>query len=120
MDHHPKYDVCDRQGDRSVRPGRFDPLADCGSRAAPQNCVAYVHLSTPNVDVLVDDVEYHVETLWETPIVCKRAPGTHMLRMRRSGRVLYEQEFTLGIGQEIVLVAWDSIRSRGLGSTRLL
>jgi hypothetical protein len=75
--------------------------------SAPRNCVAYVHVSTPNVDVLVDDVEYYVETLWETPIVCKLRPGTHMLRMSRSGRVFYEQEFTLGIGQEIVLVAWD-------------
>jgi hypothetical protein len=76
-------------------------------RTAPQNCVAYVHVSTPNVDVLVDDVEYHVETLWETPIVCKLRPGKHMLRMSRSGQVLDEQEFTLGIGQEIVLTAWD-------------
>ena len=25
--------------------------------SAPRNCVAYVHVSTPNVDVLVDDVE---------------------------------------------------------------
>ena len=76
-------------------------------RSVPQNCVAYVHVSIPCVEVLVDDVEYQVEFLWETPIVCKLRPGVHMLRMNRSGQVLYEQEFTLGIGQEIVLVAWD-------------
>jgi hypothetical protein len=73
----------------------------------PQNGVAYVHVSTPNVDVMVDDVAYHIETLWETPIVCELRPGHHVLRMCRSGRSLYEQEFSLGIGQEIVLVAWE-------------
>ena len=73
----------------------------------PQNGVAYVHVSTPNVDVMIDDVPYHIETLWVTRIVCELRPGPHKLRMCRGGRMLYEQEFTLGIGQEIVLMAWE-------------
>jgi hypothetical protein len=76
-------------------------------RSGCQNCVAYVHVSTPNVEVMVDDMEYHVETLWETPLVCELRPGRHVLRMSRSGRVLYEEEFTLGKEEEIVLTAWE-------------
>ena len=33
----------------------------------PQNGIAYIHVSTPNVEVMVDDVQYHVETQWEYP-----------------------------------------------------
>ena len=73
----------------------------------PQNGVAYVHVSTPNVDVMIDDAAYHIETLWETPIVCELSPGPHMLRMSRSGRTIHEEKFSLGIGQEIVLTAWE-------------
>jgi hypothetical protein len=76
----------------------------------PQYGVAYVHVPTPNVDVMVDDVQYHIETIWETPIVCELSPGLHMLRMCRSGRVLYEENFSLGVGQEIVLTAWEPPR----------
>jgi len=75
--------------------------------SGPQNGVAYVHVSTPDVDVLVDDVEYHIETLWETPIVCELSPGQNRLRMRRSGQIVYEEKFTIGIGQEAVLTAWE-------------
>jgi hypothetical protein len=73
----------------------------CGSLKG----VAYVHVSQPQVDVTVDDETYWVETLWETPIVCELRPGRHMLRMLQSGRVLFEQEFTLDAGQEVVLTA---------------
>jgi len=73
----------------------------------PQTGFAYVHVSTPNVDVMVDDVPYHIETLWETPIVCELSPGHHVLRMCRSGRTLYEEQFSLGVGKEIVLTAWE-------------
>jgi hypothetical protein len=73
----------------------------------PQYGMAYVHVSTSNVDVMVDDVPYHIDTLWETPIVCELSPGPHVLRMCQSGRLLYEENFSLGVGQEIVLIAWD-------------
>ena len=56
---------------------------------------------------MVDDVAYQVESLWETPIVCEISPGRHILRMSRGERVLYEEEFTLGPGKEIVLMAWE-------------
>ena len=73
----------------------------------PQNGIAYVHVSIPNVEVMVDDVEYHVETLWECPLMCKLSPGPHRLRMIRNGKTVFEQGFSLGAGKELVLVAWD-------------
>ena len=73
----------------------------------PQNGIAYVHVSTPNVEVMVDDVEYHVETLWGTPLVCELSPGPHRLRMIRSGKTVFEEGFSLGVGEELVLTAWD-------------
>ena len=76
-------------------------------RTGPQNCVAYVHVSKPNVLVTVDGSEYHIETLDQTPIVCELAAGRHLLRMCDTGRVVYEEEFTLTKGEERVLVAWE-------------
>jgi hypothetical protein len=76
-------------------------------RSGPQDCVAYVHVSKPNVLVTVDGSDYHIESLDQTPIVCELAPGRHLLRMCQTGRIVYEQEFTLAKGEEIVLVAWE-------------
>jgi hypothetical protein len=74
--------------------------------------MAYVHVVTPGVDVTVDDQTYRVETLWESPIVCELRPGRHLLRMLRSGRVLFEQEFTLDPGQEVVLSACEELKEK--------
>jgi hypothetical protein len=68
---------------------------------------AIVHVSTPQVEVAVDSARYRIETLWETPIVCDLRPGRHSVRMFRSGRVVYEEEFTIAAGQEVILTAWD-------------
>ncbi len=75
-------------------------------------CVAYVHVVPPAVDVTVDGQTYRVETLWDSPIVCELRPGRHLLRMLRSGRVLFEQEFTLDPGQEVVLTAWEEFKEK--------
>jgi hypothetical protein len=70
-------------------------------------CIAYVHVSMINVEVAVDDSEYRIESLWQSPIVCELAPGRHMLRMYQTGRVVYEEEFTLENGQQVVLTAGE-------------
>ena len=79
-------------------------LEHCG----PSKGIAYVHVAKPQVNVMVDDERYWVESLWETPIVCELRPGRHMLRMLQSGRVVFEQEFTLEPGREVVLTAWEA------------
>src|SRR5438105_3831655 len=68
---------------------------------------AIVHVSRPKADVLVDEARYAVETLWETPIVCDLRPGRHTVRMLRSGRIVYEEPFTIAAGEELILSAWD-------------
>jgi hypothetical protein len=69
--------------------------------------VPYLQVPTPAVDVTIDDHRYRVDTLRESPIVCKLRTGRHLLRILRSGRALFEQEFTLDPGQEVVLTAWE-------------
>jgi len=74
--------------------------------------IAYVHVRKSQVNVTVDDETYWVETLWDTPIVCELRPGRHMLRMLQSERVLFEEEFTLDPGQEVVLMAAEGCNEK--------
>ena len=76
-------------------------------QSGPLNGVAYVHVVAPNVEVTVDNVQYHVATSWDNPIVCELGPGNHIVRMSRDGSVLYEEKFSLGIRQQVVLVATE-------------
>jgi hypothetical protein len=69
---------------------------------------AIVHVATTGVEITVDDAHYRVETIWETPIVCELTPGRHTVRMLRGDRVLYNEEFTVYRGEEIILSAWDA------------
>jgi hypothetical protein len=82
-------------------------LWQVGAHSGPPNGVAYVHVTTPQVELTVDDETYRVETLANSPIVCQLRPGKHGLRMTRSGQTLYDEKFTLRPGEELVLTAWD-------------
>jgi hypothetical protein len=75
--------------------------------AGTTNGGAIVHVSTTPADVTIDDAAYHVDSLEQTPIVCELRAGRHKVRMLREGRVVYEEEFTIVAGQELVLAAWD-------------
>jgi hypothetical protein len=68
---------------------------------------AIVHVSTPKVEITVDDAPYWVESLDKTPIVCDLTPGRHVVRMHREGRVLYQEEFSVECGGEVILAAWE-------------
>jgi hypothetical protein len=83
-----------------------------------QKGLACVHVSAADVDVTVDDISYHIETLWESPIVFELGPGRHKLKMCRDGRVVDEQEFTLGMGEETVLAMGDRSNETQLNATR--
>jgi hypothetical protein len=82
-------------------------LWQVGAHSGPPNGTAYVHVTTPQVDVTVDDETYHVETLSNSPIVCELRPGRHELRMSRNGQTLYEEKFILRPKEELVLTAWE-------------
>jgi hypothetical protein len=77
------------------------------------NGIAYVHVSADQVDVMVDHTAHHVESRWDSPIVCELRAGKHVLQMTRNGQTLFEEEFTLNSGAEVVLTAWE--RSEGAG-----
>ena len=82
-------------------------LWEVALHCGPLQGTVYVHVSGGDCDVAVDDATYHVKTLWETPIVCELEPGRHIVRMSRDGRVVFEQEFSIDAGEEIVLSAWE-------------
>jgi hypothetical protein len=78
-------------------------LWQIAEHCGPAKGIAYVHVGNPQVKVTVDDQSYWVETLWDSPIVCEVRPGRHILRMEQQGRVVFQQEFRLSPGQEVVL-----------------
>jgi hypothetical protein len=80
--------------------------------SGPPRGTVYVHVSQGNGDVTVDDATYHVRTLWESPIVCELEPGRHVVKMARDGRGVFEQEFSIDPGEEIVVTAWDNSEAR--------
>jgi hypothetical protein len=73
----------------------------------PPNGTAIVHVSVPDVDLMVDHISHRVGDLSQSPIVCALKAGPHTVRMLLDGQVLYREEFNLGGGEEIILVAWD-------------
>jgi hypothetical protein len=82
-------------------------LWQVAAHSGPQTGAACVHVSAPNTEVIVDGLAHHVETLWNSPIVVELRPGRHKLSVFHEGQVIDEREFTLGVGEEIVLVAGD-------------
>ncbi len=81
--------------------------------AGPFKGEAIVHVSERNVDVMIDQWNYRVGTKKnETPITCELSPGWHSLTMRREGKILYEERFSLQPGEEVVLTAWDKTKPR--------
>jgi hypothetical protein len=82
-------------------------LWQIAERAGPQDCTAIVHVTEPDVDVSIDEADFHLATWTSSPLVCPLFPGRHTLRMWRRGRTLYEEAFVLEGGQELVLTAWD-------------
>jgi hypothetical protein len=69
---------------------------------------AIIHVSEAHVVVSLDDRDYPVNSLWELPLICELRRGRHVLRMKRGERVVYEEEFSIEPGQELVLTAWEA------------
>jgi hypothetical protein len=82
-------------------------LWQVAAHSGAQTGAACVHVSAPNTVVTVDGLVYHVATLWDSPIVIELRPGCHKLQAFRDGQMIDEREFTLGMGEETVLVPGD-------------
>jgi hypothetical protein len=94
-------------------------LCQVAEHAASSKGRAIVHVTGTGVEIAVDDATYRVNTIMQTPIVCKLVPGRHTVRMLRDDRVLYQEEFIVARDQEVILTAWDGYRdgrSPGRGS----
>ena len=93
-------------------------LWQVAEHSGPESGIAYVHVTAPMVDVMVDDATYHIDSVWDPPIVRALRAGKHTLRMSRDGERLYEQEFTIGPGEEVVLTAWERSKPGALDEER--
>jgi hypothetical protein len=87
-------------------------LGYVAAQAGPQGCEAAIHVTEADVHLWVDGESYRVDSWRDAPILWPLRPGRHVLRMLRGGRILYEETFTLGRGEEVVLTAWDPARLR--------
>jgi hypothetical protein len=79
---------------------------------------AIVHVSTLPADLMVDQAVFRVVDWGRTPIVCDLRPGRHSARLIQDGRVVYQEEFFIRAGEEVILNAWSGYedgRSPGRG-----
>src|SRR5206468_141581 len=54
-----------------------------------------------------DGRPYPAATWRDAPIVCELRGGWHELQMWRGGRLVYEENFRVRPGEDVVLTAWD-------------
>jgi hypothetical protein len=85
-------------------------LWQVAEHSGPMTGRAIVHVATLPANVTVDDVTYNVESLLMSPIVCDLSAGRHTVLMLQQGRVLYEEQFTVKPGEELILTAWDGYK----------
>jgi hypothetical protein len=78
--------------------------------AGPRDCEVVVHVSEVGATVKIDGWVYPVDPNPGMPIVCDLRPGNHTLTMSRDDRLLYREDFTLGLGEYRVLTAYDETR----------
>lgn len=71
-----------------------------------------VHVTEPDVEVVVGGRTYRIEGWVYEPIVCNLPDGEHELIMTRDGVLLYKETFTVRPGENLVLTAWDPNRTR--------
>ena len=85
-------------------------LWQVAEHCGPSMSTAIVHVSMTPVEVTIDETTFPVESIWMTPVVCDLRPGRHTVRMLQEGRMLYEEQFLLKPGEEIILTAWDGYK----------
>ena len=74
-----------------------------------------VHVAEVGATVSIDGRDYAFDLAPGEPICQSLRPGRHALAMRRGGRIVYEESFTIEPGDHLVLTAWDEA---GRPSTR--
>jgi hypothetical protein len=80
---------------------------------------AIVHVMDGDVDIRIGDWERRVDSPTNTPITCELRPGRHTIQMFRAGVELYQEDFNVVPGEDIVLTAWDVKRVERLNPRSL-
>lgn len=75
--------------------------------AAPRRGQAIVHVSQPQVLVLIDHQEYFVPTFADSPVVCDLEPGEHRVQVWKHGVLLGEEDVQIEAGKEVVVSPFD-------------
>jgi hypothetical protein len=90
--------------------------------AGPAQGTVVVHVTEADVTLSIDDDDFRIEGWLLKPIECTLPAGSHILRMKRGGRLLYKESFVLERGEEKILTAWcpprGSIHLGGRGRIR--
>jgi hypothetical protein len=74
-------------------------------QVGPTQGTVLVHVTEPDVEVTVGGQTFSIEERRYAPIECLLRPGRYLLRMKRGDRVLYEEEFAVHRGEEVILTA---------------
>src|SRR3954471_19328332 len=62
----------------------------------------FIHVTADDVEVLVDQETFRINSAFKEVIVCQLRPGWHELRMMRNGELLYEETFSVERGLDLV------------------
>jgi len=74
-------------------------------QAGPEYSEVVIHVNECDVHISVDDLDFRVDSVADWPVVCNVRPGRHLLRMTRSGEILYEEDFAIRRGEDKILTA---------------
>lgn len=80
------------------------------AHAGPSRGEVIVHVTEPDVEVVVGGHVFRFDEWPERPVACELPVGSHTLRMWRGRRLLYEESFVVPRGENVVLTAWSSHR----------
>jgi hypothetical protein len=78
------------------------------SREGKRACEVCVHVSAADVDVKIGEDIRHVSALQtDSPLVYQLKPGRHRLEVRRQGRLVYDENFEIDAGDDLILAAGE-------------
>jgi hypothetical protein len=85
----------------------FVILWHVAQHAGPRRGKAIVHVTRPDVVVVVDHFEHPIESIAQSPVVCDLEPGDHVAQIKHHDMLLDEQTFTIEPGQEAIVCLSD-------------
>ena len=74
-------------------------------QVGPAQGTVLVHVTEPDVEVTIAGQTVSIEERRYAPIECRVHAGRYLLQTKRGDRILYEEWFTVGRGEEVILTA---------------